>query len=254
VILSIGVHPVFGCFTRPTSIANNYIQQNEQGTWCYYPGAGQTSSVSCPGEYPPVLAAHLAQTISIGYYAPDGARLGGAEWPVPQTDPGKIFLCASGQVGDGTYQTLCTSPVTADNSIPGGGCFVVVAQTSVSDGCYVPLQAIETPRSPTSSVATPTRTTRTSTITTTVHPPETPSPSDATTLPWTSTWTVTTTTSSLPPPIPQPAGSRSRNNLSTSDTIGIVFGLISALGVIWGGILKYRKYRRTAQKAKRQNI
>jgi len=125
-------------FNVPTSFSDNTVQTNNKGVWCYYPAAGQTTSTSCGGNFNAVLDVHLNTTTSIGYYAPDNTRYGGAEWPVPVTNAGIVTLCVSGMAGDGTYQTACMF-VIADNSLPlGTGCLVDIAQYTVTDGCYVP--------------------------------------------------------------------------------------------------------------------
>jgi hypothetical protein len=173
----------FGGFSQRTSFDGGYIQQNGEGTWCYYPLAGITEVLSCPAEYTPALDAHLEQTVAIGYYQPDGTRSGGAEWPVLAENPGLIFLCASGRVGSGTYQTWC-GPVTADNTIGDnfggvGECVVARAQNTVTDGCYVSSPS-------TSSTSSPTQT----------------------------------------------AQSNGKGGLSIGDTIAIVFGAVSSIGVV----------------------
>jgi hypothetical protein len=224
----LSVHHALGAFSTPTSFDAGNIQQKDPSTWCYYPAADQTRALSCGGDYPPVLAAHLKQDISIGYYAPDGTRHGGAEWPVPSMGAGQIFLCGSGRVGDGTYQTFCGAPVTADNSIPGpfgrttGDCLVATAQSTVSDGCYVPVQAAVLPPS-TSQIA----------ATTTVVESTSPTTDGTTTQPpMSSTKTATNSTSSLT----SGAGGNSSGGmtLSHSDIIAIVFGVISGLSFLFG--------------------
>lgn len=134
-------HLTSAAFSLPSSCADGYVQQNHNHTWCYYPVAGATRAVSCGGDYTFILGVHLNQTTSIGYYQPDGTRWGGAEWVVPPTNPGQIYLCASGRAGDGTYQTFCATPITADNSIPQyPSCVVANAQSVVTDRCYDPGQ------------------------------------------------------------------------------------------------------------------
>lgn len=157
-------------FTRPTSYGVNTVERSKN-TWCYFPAAGETTSTSCGGNFHQILYVHLNTTVSIGYYGPDNTRYGGAEWSVPVDIAGKVTLCVSGRAQDQTYQTACMF-VTADNSLPlSGGCWVDVAQTSVSDGCYVPEQLRQT---------------------------------------------------------------NGKSGLSLSDTLAIVFGVISSLGVIVG--------------------
>jgi hypothetical protein len=132
------IHQTNAAFSLNTVISNcGFIQQNVDRTWCYYPVAGATRAVACGGDYTRTLAVHLNQTVSIGYYRPDGSRPGGSDWPVPPTNPGLIFVCASGRVQDGTYQTACAI-VTSDNSFPYPGCLVAIAQSVVTDGCYEP--------------------------------------------------------------------------------------------------------------------
>jgi hypothetical protein len=134
------VHLLNAAFTLPTSYTENVVQETANKTWCYYPAAGQTRDVSCTGDFTMVSQVHLNTTTSIGYYAPDNSRYGGAEWPVPQVNPGRVTLCVSGRAQDGSYQTACMF-VTADNSLPiSGGCWIAVAQKTVTDGCYVPGQ------------------------------------------------------------------------------------------------------------------
>ncbi|KIM83156.1 hypothetical protein PILCRDRAFT_23560, partial [Piloderma croceum F 1598] len=126
-------------FTVPTSYNENTVQTDAAGTWCYYPQSGQTTSTTCGGNFDGILGVHLNTTVSIGYYAPDNTRYGGAQWAVPVTNPGVVTLCVSGRAEDETYQTACMF-VTADNSLPlyGSACLAAVAQTTVTDGCYVP--------------------------------------------------------------------------------------------------------------------
>ena len=148
---------ITAAFTLSTSYGENTVQQNAQKTWCYYPAAGQTRDTSCAGDFTLVSRVHLNTTISIGYYAPDNTRYGGAEWPVPLTNPGKVTLCVSGRAQDGTYQTACMF-VNADNSLPiGSGCWIAVAQSTVTDRCYEPGQPAYTITSSLSTIPTVTK-------------------------------------------------------------------------------------------------
>ena len=133
------VHLANAAFTLPTTYSNNVIEETSNKTWCYYPAAGETRDVSCTSDFTEVSLVYLNTTISIGYYAPDNTCLGGADWSVPQVNPGRVTLCVSGQVEDGTYQTTCVF-ITVDNSLPlgSGGCWIAIAQNKVTDGCYVP--------------------------------------------------------------------------------------------------------------------
>ncbi|KIM83155.1 hypothetical protein PILCRDRAFT_452674 [Piloderma croceum F 1598] len=132
-------HFAHAAFTIPTDSNTDVVQQNAKRQWCYYPAVVQTQAVSCTGDFIAVSLVHLNTTIAIGYYAPDNTRYGGAEWAVPQVNPGRVTLCVSGQAGDGTYQSACMF-VTADNSLPlyGSACLIAIAQKNVTDGCYVP--------------------------------------------------------------------------------------------------------------------
>jgi hypothetical protein len=144
---------VYAAFTLNTSYYNNVVQQNAQKTWCFYPAVGEATAVSCAGDFAGVSLVHLNATTSIGYYAPDNSRLGGAEWAIPAANAGRVTLCVSGRAGDGTYLTACTF-VTQDNSLPlGSGCLIAIGQETVTDGCYVPGQ---TPYTTSSFVATQT--------------------------------------------------------------------------------------------------
>jgi len=152
------IHMITAAFTLSTSYLENTVQQNAQKTWCYYPAADQTRDTSCAGDFTLVSRVHLNTTISIGYYAPDNTRYGGAEWSVPLTNPGKVTLCVSGRVQDGTYQTACMF-VSADNSLPiDGGCWIAVAQSTVTDGCYEPGQPAYTITSSLSTIPAATAT------------------------------------------------------------------------------------------------
>lgn len=130
------IHLVSAAFTLATSYLQNFIQQNQKGTWCFYPAVGQTRDVSCTGDFTQVSLVHLNTTTSIGYYGPDNTRFGGAEWPVPQVNPGRVTLCVSGQAGDKSFLTVCNF-VTSDNSLSlYSGCSIAIGQNRVNDGCY----------------------------------------------------------------------------------------------------------------------
>ncbi|KAH8798030.1 hypothetical protein DL96DRAFT_1539737 [Flagelloscypha sp. PMI_526] len=228
-------------FSTSTSFSGGFIQQNSQKTWCYYPSAGLTTALSCGEDYSSILAVHLKQQIAIGYYSPDGTRYGGAEWAVPLTNPGKIYLCASGRVGDGSYQTFCGEPVTADNSIPGasGDCLVAKAQDAVSDGCYVPSQAAASPPASPTIATIPSPSPDPSHIlsgTTYSSTTASPASSSSTT---TSNPLVSPSTSTNPG-----GGSNGRDGLGIGDRLGIVFGIISALSLLFGIFKWWRKHSR----------
>lgn len=182
-------------FTLATNYDDNVVQERANKTWCYYPAAGQTRDVSCTGDFTMVSQVHLNTTTSIGYYAPDNSRYGGAEWPVPQVNPGRVTLCVSGRAQDGTYQTACMF-VTADNSLPiSGGCWIAVGQTTVTDGCYEPGQLAYTTSSrlPFDATSTPSYT-FTPSATSPFHTTSTPSS------------TLISSAASLSQPIGKPRG------------------------------------------------
>ena len=151
-LLALLAVPSHSAFTLPTTapyaVEKDAIQQNSAGTWCYYPATKNVHNIACSGvrndqrtEFTSVLNAHLNQTISIGYYALDDSRLGGAEW-VLATTAGPVRICVSGRAGDGTYETRCGN-VEADNSLgtdSGHICRLSIGQTAVTDGCYEPGQ------------------------------------------------------------------------------------------------------------------
>ncbi|KAF6748436.1 hypothetical protein DFP72DRAFT_1146108 [Ephemerocybe angulata] len=140
-LLAVIITTVAASFTQTTCWANNCIQLNTKGTWCYIPAAGATRATTCTGpsaDYAGVLEKHLEQGLSVAYYNGAGdSFVGGAGYSIPDT-PGVIRLCMSGQSGDGNFQTTCVN-VAADNTIPTtGGCTVIRAQRNVTDGCYDP--------------------------------------------------------------------------------------------------------------------
>jgi len=157
-------HLVNAAFTLPTAFQQDVVEQNGNKTWCYYPTVGGTRAVSCTGDFTTVSLVHLNTTISIGYYGPDNTRYGGAEWSVPQVNPGRVTLCVSGQAGDRTYQTACTF-VSADNSLPlATGCLIAIGQNAVTDGCYIPGQLAPTSSFGATSTSPPGSSSRSQTI------------------------------------------------------------------------------------------
>ncbi|EDR15954.1 uncharacterized protein LACBIDRAFT_301464 [Laccaria bicolor S238N-H82] len=150
--------PVHALFTKTTCWAGGNtacIQQNAAGAWCYIPNVsdGQVGT-SCTGtrtfsgaDFATVLEAHLAQGLSVAYYnGIDNSLLGGANYSIPST-PGVIRLCASGQAGDGSHQTLCANAL-ADNTFGGGPyCNVMSGQRNVTDGCYSSNVVVHSPSS-----------------------------------------------------------------------------------------------------------
>jgi hypothetical protein len=235
------VRSTFASFTLPTTYGTNVVQTNQKGTWCYFPSAGQTRATSCGGDFSGVLGVHLDTTVSIGYYGPDNTRYGGPEWSVPVDNTGKVTLCVSGRAQDGTYQTACML-VTADNSLPGyGGCMAVIAQKTVTDGCYVPaqlaVQSSSTPPTPPAPTSPTTSPTTTSTFTSQVNSTA-PNSSAAST-------SSTTIASS------QTSGN---SGLSTSDTIAVIFGVISTVAAVVGILVTCKCRQRKARERKFQMI
>jgi len=152
------VAPNYARFTKTTCWTGQKtycIQQNAAGAWCLIPDASRdvvattctgTSGITNP-NFATVLEVHLAQGLSIAYYnGIDNSLLGGANYSIP-SNPGVTRLCASGQSGDGNYQTICVNAV-ADNTFGGGAyCQVIRAQKNVTDGCYSPNVVVHSPSS-----------------------------------------------------------------------------------------------------------
>jgi hypothetical protein len=139
--------PIHARFTKTTCWTGQNtacIQQNVAGAWCYIPNVPDvTVGTSCTGATPftsadfaTVLGVHLAQGLSVAYYnGIDNSLLGGADYSIP-SNPGVIRLCASGQAGDGTHQTVCVNAF-ADNTFGGSlFCNVIRSKNNVTDGCY----------------------------------------------------------------------------------------------------------------------
>jgi len=90
------------------------------------------------------MTAHLAQGQTIAYYGPDGTFLGGVDYPFPAT-AGYTFLCISGALNIGVYQTTCTLP-GGDNAVMSANpfCSLNLSMTHVDDGCYDPSLVLST--------------------------------------------------------------------------------------------------------------
>ena len=237
-----------GRFTKPTNYYGDTIQQNANGTWCYFPIAGDVRATTCSGDFAMVSLVHLNTTTSIGYYGPDTRRYGGPEWPVPAASDEKVTLCASGGVQDGTYRTICMF-VTADNSLPeSGGCNIAVEQKTVTDGCYNPSRIVTPIPSSSIEVSAPTATSSppspsppqsTSSLISSesshiVTDSSTSTSSTSSTSPLFDTSTTRTSTTLGGPTTPTVSpGSQSSGGrrLPLSNTLAIVFGVISSIGV-----------------------
>jgi hypothetical protein len=140
---------VYAAFTQTACDQDDEIgcvQRNANGTWCYYPIYSPTQT-ACSGssfsttnsEYQGVLNVHIAQGLSVAYYGGDLTILGGADYSLP-AGAGIVYLCASGEIGVGQFETVCMT-ATKDNSIATDGfdfCAVGIPQQSVTDGCYNP--------------------------------------------------------------------------------------------------------------------
>ena len=128
-------------FTQVTRSSGSTVEQNSQGTWCFYPQSTFRVDAACTGnnaQFSAVIDAHIAQGSSISYYSPSLQRLGGPEYPVKTTN-GQVFLCLSGRTLDGQYVTQCETSVR-DNSFGSafGKCALDRSQVAVTDGCYEP--------------------------------------------------------------------------------------------------------------------
>jgi hypothetical protein len=132
----------FGAFTLPQTFHGGSLEQNQHGSWCYYPTT-RRRELACRtarAHLNAALQSHLRQNASVGYYNPAGERLGGPEFAIPAPPVGRIHLCVSGNSGS-LPQTRCET-VTRDNEIGSNlACTVARLQRNVSDGCYVPGEA-----------------------------------------------------------------------------------------------------------------
>ncbi|PVF92836.1 hypothetical protein CPB86DRAFT_743697, partial [Serendipita vermifera] len=80
------------------------------------------------------MAVHIASQTSIGYYDTQTLeRLGDWSWNVIRS----VYLCVSGQLTDGTYQSSC-SRTRKNNEFGSVSCSVAIGQPFVADGCYTP--------------------------------------------------------------------------------------------------------------------
>ncbi|KAG8757116.1 hypothetical protein FRC14_002378 [Serendipita sp. 396] len=80
------------------------------------------------------MAVHIASARSIGYYDKQTLKfVGDWSWTVIRS----VYLCVSGQLTDGTYQSWCSS-TSSNNDFGYGGCVVAIGQPYVADGCYTP--------------------------------------------------------------------------------------------------------------------
>ena len=149
-------------FTQITRSSSSSVEQNSQGTWCFYPQGNYRIDTACTGnnaQFSAVIDAHVAQGNSISYYSPSLQRLGGAEYPVKTTN-GQVYLCLSGRTLDGQYVTQCETSVR-DNSFGSvfGKCALDRSQIAVTDGCYEP--GVSAPKTSTGGTGTKTTTTGT---------------------------------------------------------------------------------------------
>jgi len=128
------LHTVRAAFTSPTcdTFQNVCVQKNSAGSWCLA-STIVVRSTDCAPPYSVPLAAHLKQDLSIAYYSPTGQRLGGANYPVPQS--AILYVCLSAQLGPAQYYTMCAQ-ARRDNSWEALGCQVDLAPSHISDGCY----------------------------------------------------------------------------------------------------------------------
>ena len=128
------------------------LPQGNNSRFCYYPAqAGTLGSCNMFPSFIPPMKAHLSQGLTIAYYGPDGTFYGGVDYPYP-ADGGLTYLCISGAVGNGLFQTTCSLP-GGDNAVIGnsGVCTIGLPMTHVDDGCYV------VPAAPNTTTTTPSK-------------------------------------------------------------------------------------------------
>ena len=140
IIVVTGVRHATAAFNATAVWDQDYIAQNEAGTFCYFPGPNPLVSTSCSGghfsdpQLSNVLAAHLKTRQAIGYYDVNNVRLGGPEFSVQ----GPVWFCGSGRRVGGSVTSFC-EPVSQDNEFEttASFCAIEVGQTQpVTDGCY----------------------------------------------------------------------------------------------------------------------
>ncbi|KAF6759950.1 hypothetical protein DFP72DRAFT_884768 [Ephemerocybe angulata] len=148
----IPVPKAHAAFTTSVTSGNDTsaIEQNDAGSWCYYPAPAKERTVlpstDCIGDvadFRAVMLTHIKQTQAILYYSASLEVLGGADFLIA-SNPGKTYLCYSGKATDGMYETGC-EVAQRDNQFGLGKfgnrtvCLVENAQTKLTDGCYAPV-------------------------------------------------------------------------------------------------------------------
>ena len=140
------VRLAFSAFTIPQADSIGNVEQNAQGTWCWYPKKQSVQALTCPRDstyvesfkFNAVVTAHLNTNVSIGYYDVSNIRIGGTEWVVDMGQRITLVLCLTGMSpDDGVYYTTCGA-VSNDNQLPYilERCTVARGQAVVTDGCY----------------------------------------------------------------------------------------------------------------------
>ncbi|KIM23324.1 hypothetical protein M408DRAFT_58812, partial [Serendipita vermifera MAFF 305830] len=123
--------------TLTCTSSNECITPDKDGAFCYRPNQSRRAredSVCRSGSWQNVMAVHIASSTSIGYYEKSTlTRLGDHTYHVIR----QVYVCASGQLTDGTYQSVC-GYASEDNKAMYPSCALAIGQPYVEDGCYVP--------------------------------------------------------------------------------------------------------------------
>ncbi|KIM23329.1 hypothetical protein M408DRAFT_321197, partial [Serendipita vermifera MAFF 305830] len=125
-------------FTTLTCTSENEcITPDKDGIFCYSPNQStrpRGDSVCRSSYWQNVTSVHVASPTSIGYYEKRTlTRLGNHTCHVIR----QVYACASGQLTDGTYQSVC-GYASEDNNVMSPYCAVAIGQPYVEDGCYAP--------------------------------------------------------------------------------------------------------------------
>lgn len=131
------VSHAWGLFDNLTCTSYNECIVPRQTQFCYNPNQSQRSredSICRYSNVQNIMAVHIASQTSIGYYDTQTLeRLGDWSWNVIRS----VYLCVSGQLTDGTYQSSC-SRTRKNNEYGSFSCSVAIGQPFVADGCYTP--------------------------------------------------------------------------------------------------------------------
>jgi len=112
----LGATPAEAAITTPLSRNGDFVEQNAEQTWCYFPTAldPETIDVACTGsekgDYAAVMEAHLNRTTSINYFSASFTYLGGPEYVI-----GSIFGTGSEEEDDEVDEGLEDEPLDGED-------------------------------------------------------------------------------------------------------------------------------------------